>query len=212
MSLIKNFYAIVPKSKKVHNPGYDKHGLDIPFYMLIIGGSGSGKTNVLMQIMQCSTKTFHRIIICVKNSDEPLYNLLLEKCPEVEFYESGHIPDIDEFDSSEQSLLVFDDLVLEKDQSAISEYFIRGRKLNITCIYISQSYYKVPKLIRINCRYIILKKLSSKKDLKLILNEYNITNNIDEVLDLYNKITAKDFTNFMLIDTRDNKFRENFLM
>jgi hypothetical protein len=206
----KNFYELIPKRKPVHNPGYEKHGLELPFYGLIIGGSGSGKTNVLLQFIELSSKTFTRIVICVKNSDEPLYNLLREKCPEVEFYENGQIPDIALFENDgTNKLIVFDDLVLEKDQSDISEYYIRGRKLQLTCIYLSQSYYKIPKIIRINARYIILKKLSSNKDLKLILSEYNLNYNMEEILQLYD-IATKDFTDFLLIDTQKNIFRKNF--
>ena len=208
--MIKNFYELIPKqSKSARNPGYEKHGLEVAFYMIIIGGSGSGKTNVLMSFIQLSSNTFSKIAICVKNADEPLYNLLQKKCEGIEFYENGDIPDMKDFEESTSSLIVFDDLVLEKDQSKISEYFIRGRKLGITCIYISQSYYKIPKIIRINCRYIILKKLSSNKDLKLIINEYNLNYNMEEILKLY-EIATRDFTDFLLIDTKDNIFRKNY--
>lgn len=207
--MIKNFYEIIPKSKPVRNPGYDKHHLDLPAYITIIGGSGSGKTNVLLNFLQLSSGTFSKIVICIKNSDEPLYNYLVDKCEGIEFYEGGDIPDLKEFEESSSSLIVFDDLVLEKDQTKIQEYFIRGRKLGITCIYISQSYYKIPKLIRINCRYIILKKLSSGKDLKLIISEYNLNYDMKQIMDLYEQATQQ-FTDFLLIDTRDNIFRKNF--
>jgi hypothetical protein len=208
--MIKNFYDLVPKNKNIRNPGYKIHGLELPCYMAIIGGSGSGKTNVLLQFLTASSGTFSKIAICVKNSDEPLYNLLKKQDESIEFYENGEIPDIKEFETHKSSLIVFDDLVLEKDQSQISQYFIRGRKFGITCIYISQSYYKIPKLIRINCRYIILKRLSSAKDLKLIISEYNLNYDLDQVLDLYNQAT-EEFTNFLLIDTQNNVFKKNFM-
>lgn len=207
--MIRNFYNLIPKEKGIHNPGFSKHGLEIPFYMLIIGGSGSGKTNVLFQFLQASSGTFQKVVICIKNKEEPLYKLLEDKVEEIEFYENGDIPDIKEFEQYKSSLIVFDDLVLEKDQSKIMQYFIRGRKFGISCIYISQSYYKVPKLIRINCRYIILKKLSSVKDLKLIVSEYNLNYNVDEVLNVYNQAT-ENFEDFLLIDTRNNIFQKNF--
>lgn len=205
----RNFYNLIPKSKPARNTGYHLHGLVLPAYMLIIGGSGSGKTNILMLFITLSSGTFSKVVICVKNADEPLYNLLKSANEETEFYENGDIPDIKEFEGHKSSLIVFDDLVLEKDQSRIQQYFIRGRKFGITCIYISQSYYKIPKLIRINCRYIILKKLASAKDLKLIISEYNLNYNIDQILSLYNQAT-KDFTDFLLIDTQNNIFRMNF--
>jgi ABC-type dipeptide/oligopeptide/nickel transport system ATPase component len=204
--MIKNFYNLV-KKPKTRNPGFKEHGLEVPFYALIIGGSGSGKTNILMQFIQLSSDTYDKIVICVKNPDEPLYNLLKKRNEDVEFYEGGDVPELSDFHESKSSLIVFDDLVLEKDQSKISEYFIRGRKLGITCIYISQSYYKIPKIIRINCRYIFLKKLSSIKDLKLILSEYNIDTDLENALSLYKEAT-KNFENALLIDTQKSIFRK----
>jgi hypothetical protein len=207
MSII-NYYKRI-KKEEAYNPKKDIHGLDIPFYMIIIGGSGSGKTNVLLDFIHKSSGTFNRICICCRTRDEPLYDYLSLKSPEIEFFENGEIPDINEFGKENNNLVVFDDLVLQKDQSDIAEYYIRGRKKNITCIYLSQSYFKIPKLIRINCRYIILKKLSSIRDLKLILSEYSLDVNLNKITDLYNEAT-KDFTDFLLIDVNNNKFTKNF--
>jgi hypothetical protein len=206
--MIKNFYNIIPKSKPARNVGYGLHGLELPMRMLIIGSSGSGKTNALMQFIQMSSGTFSKIVVCVKNSEEPLYKLLKSTSDSIEFFEDGSIPPISDFEEHESSLIVFDDLVLEKDQSEMSQYFIRGRKFGITCIYLSQSYYKIPKLIRINCRYIVIKKLSSIKDLKLIISEYNFGNQ-SQIINIYNTAT-KDFTDFLLIDTQNNIFKKNF--
>ncbi len=203
--MIKNFYTLT-KKKKIRNPGYDKHGIELPCYMLIIGGSGSGKTNVLMQFITLSDNTFDKIVICLKSKEEPLYELLEKSVPEVEFREN-EVPDMDEFDGAKMSLIVFDDLVLDKDQTKIQEYFIRARKKNITCIYISQSYYKIPKLIRINARYILLKKLSSIRDLNLILSEFALQKK--ELLHEY-ELATKQFTDFLLIDIFNNSFRKNF--
>lgn len=207
MANIKNYYELV-KNTKVRNPGFKNHGLEIPFYSLIIGSSGSGKTNILLQFLSLSNNTFTKIVICLKNKDEPLYNLLENQCPEIEFYENGEIPDISDFNNSKMSLIVFDDLVLSKDQSKIQEYFIRARKKNISCIYLSQSYYRIPKLIRINARYIIIKKLASQKDLNLVVSEYSLGNK-DDILKIYQNAT-KQFTDFLLIDTFNNSFKMNF--
>lgn len=201
-----NFYSLI-KKKKERNPGFEKHGLDIPFYMLILGGSGSGKTNVLLYLLSLMDDTFQKIVICLKSKEEPLYQLLAKTTPEVEFFEN-EVPNLDYFDDSKMSMIVFDDLVLQKDQSLIQEYFIRARKKNVCCVYLTQSYYKTPKLIRINCRYIILKKLSSVKDLNLILSEFDLGNK-DQMLELYKEATKK-FTDFLLIDTFNNTFRKNF--
>jgi hypothetical protein len=169
-----NYYKIMPKKfiGKYHNPAYEKHKIKIPFRMLIVGGSGTMKTNTLLDIIHNMPRTFNSIVICCKSRHEPLYEYLESKAP-VDFYDDGVIPPLDDMADMGQVLIVFDDLVLEKDQSDIMDYFIRGRKVGngVSCIYITQSYFNTPKLIRINCNYLVIKKLSSKRDLNLILSE-----------------------------------------
>ncbi len=210
---VKNYYELIPKGTGLRNPGFKKHGLQLPLQALIVGQTGSGKTNILMEFLSLSTTSFQRIVICVKNADEPLYRLLEKQSDQIEFYENGDIPDMDSFEEFKCSLIVFDDLVLENKhvQNKIAEYFIRGRKLGISCIYITQSFYKTPKVIRINVRYIFIKKLSSVKDLKLILSEFNLDTDLNNLLKIYNDSVSGDFTNFLLIDTRDNIFHQNFI-
>lgn len=205
-----NFYSLI-KKKSIHNPGYEKHGIELPFRMLIIASSGGGKTNTLLNLIDTMDQTFQRIVICLRSKEEPLYELLEKSTPEVEFIEvksNEDIPDLEYFEGSKSSLIVFDDLVLEKNQSKIENFYIRARKKNVSCIYLSQSYYKTPKLIRINARYIILKKLSSVKDLNLILSEFDLGDK-DKMLELYKESTQK-FTDFLLIDTFNNSFKKNF--
>jgi hypothetical protein len=111
-------------------------------------------------------------------------------------------------------LIVFDDLILD-NLKEIGQYYIRARKLNISCIFISQSYYssnKDFKIIRRNINYLFIKKVSSLKELDLIAREYSINFDKNRFHKLYNDIT-KEFINFMMIDCEasdENKFRKNF--
>ena len=210
-----NFYTILPENlkKKYHNPRYKYHQLNVPFRMLIIGGSGSGKTSTLMNLIRITSGTFEHISICLKSKYEPLYEFLAQKLgTDVSFYEN-EIPDMRELEPYSQSLLVLDDLVATKNlQNQIAEYAIRGRKFGISMVYISQSYYGIPKLIRLQANYLILKKLSSEKDLKLILREYGFGYSLKEMEAIYNKATAKK-ENWLLIDLEadnSNKLRHNW--
>ena len=223
-----NFYEVIEKSgnstkPKYHNPNYGKtHMFKIPFRLLVIGGSGSGKTNTVVDIISKMSGTFNKIVLCIKISDEPLYNFLQCKAAGgMEIIQSdpktGHIeiPNPDKYKGSiDQILFIFDDLVLEpkKTQEAIAQYFIRGRKIagGISCIYITQSYYRTPKIIRINCNYIIIKKLSSVKDLKMILSEYNLNSSVQELEYLYKQATNTP-TDFLLISTEASMNEPPFL-
>lgn len=76
--------------------------------------------------------------------------------------ELDELPDPSELSSEEKNLVIFDDLIDEK-QAQLSKYFTRGRHNNINVIYISQSYFHLPrKTIRNNSNFIILFKLQTR--------------------------------------------------
>lgn len=210
---VNNFYELMPDDlkKEYHNPNFANHGLTVPFRLLLVGSSGSGKTNTLLELIRRMNDTFEQIIICCKAKCEPLYEFLASKLP-IQFFENGDIPNINDFkDGRKQTLIVFDDLVLMKDQSKIAEYFIRSRKYNMSCIYLSQSYYKTPKVIRININYLILKKLPSTRDLKMVLNENSIGLNLKELTHIYQSIISNNKFDFLLFDLDKSQIRHNFL-
>ena len=131
---------------------------------------------------------------------------------------SYDIDDFNNFDESNyygQSLVIFDDMCNERDQTAISEMFIRGRKLGISLLYLSQSYYKINKLVRLQCQYIFTIKVSGKKDLRLMLSEYALCATTDQLQQMYNYVcNSGNFGNFLLIDlhsSQEKAFRHNFL-
>jgi hypothetical protein len=151
--------------------------------------------------------------VCCKSKEEPLYDLLQKKLKDdLKIYENGIVPPIDEFNGKEQVCIIFDDLMTLKNQSQIVEYFIRGRKKHISMMYLTQSYYKCPKTIRLNSNYIILKKLSSKRDLKNVLDDNALGVDLKELEKIYSNST-KNKLDFLLIDVDnepENKFRCNF--
>jgi len=217
---LKDWYADKNVAKfltKQHNPSYDKHHIKIPFRMLIVGNSGSGKTSTLMNLIYNMPNTFEEIIICCKSKHEPLYEFLEDKYSKdksikiMEFNKEG-LPDIDKMDKGQQRLLIYDDLVNEKDQKGICESFIRARKKNCSLCYLSQSYYAVPKLIRANLTYIIIKQLSSLKNLTMVLREYSLGVDKKVFKEIYDDATS-DKMNFLLLDLegdKDKRFRSGF--
>ena len=68
-------------------------------------------------------------------------------------------------------LTVFDDMIADMEaniklSSTVTKLFLSGRKLNISFAFISQSYFKVPKTIRLNALYYFIMKISSKRELQ----------------------------------------------
>ena len=54
----------------------------------------------------------------------------------------------------------------KKLNSIVTELFIRGRKLNISLVFITQSYFKVPKNIRVNTTHFFIMKIPNKRELQ----------------------------------------------
>ena len=82
---------------------------------------------------------------------------------------------IDEYnvDKDGKMLIVFDDMIADmihnkKLNSIVTELFIRGRKLNISLVFIIQSHFKVPKDVRLNTTHFLISKIPNKRELQQI--------------------------------------------
>jgi hypothetical protein len=216
---IVNLYEKIPKEflEKVENPNFHLHKLKLPFRMCIVAPSGSGKTNFLCNLIGifCNGKgTFQSITIITRNKDEPLYKWMTSKCDQIQVKEGlSNTPQLDKFDKDYNHLVVWDDLVLSKDLSMVENYYIRARKLNCSVIFISQSFFKIPKIIRNNCSYMVLLKLSGNREVNMILSEFGLGITKEELLALYKFATAEKFSPLVIDmeEEADNRFRKGLL-
>jgi hypothetical protein len=214
-----DWYKKMPKKYllKAHNPHFDRHHIKLPFRMIIAGNSGSGKTQTLLNLIYNMPDTFEKIFVITKNKDEPLYNYLEDKLKDegLSIKEGiSELPDLDSLDKEQNNLIILDDLVNEptKQQRPICDYFIRARKKNCSIIYISQSFYQVPKLIRDNISYLIIKQVSSMKNLTMIARECSLGIEKNQLKQIYDNATQSK-QDFLLIDlegNKDERFRKNF--
>jgi hypothetical protein len=161
--------------------------------------------------------TFNMIYIYTKNKAEPLYEFLESKIdPEFLQIHEGldNLKSTQDSDYFGQTLMIFDDLCLEKDQLCIGQMYIRGRKLQggISLCYLSQSYFEVPTIIRGQSQYIFLKKIPNKRNLKAMLREYSLNTTIEQILAMYSYCIDGDFLNFLLIDLEnpESNYRKGF--
>ena len=202
------------------------------FRLLICGETGCGKTNLVVNLIR-HYLYYNKIFIFAKDLNEPKYedlidffNLVEEKIKEkfdVEFkiaeFKTNiyHLEDSNEngpiYDPDVQNLVIFDDFVTDRDQEIIEEYFARGRKKNISIIYISQSYFNVPKFIRLQCNYFIFFNINSKGEIREIVKDKALGLKATAFEEIFLSAT-KDKYSFLLIDfkTKDPelKFRKNF--
>lgn len=217
-----NFYEL-PKVQKLmpksHNPCFKNHQIKVPFRAIFIGATGSGKTNTFMNILDKMRNTFNHIYIYTR-AEEVLYDYLISQIPDDLLTIKYSLDDCRKFKEADyygQSLVVFDDMVNEKNQKCIHELFIRGRKIEggISLLYLSQSYFNIPKIVRQQCQYVFIIKVSGVRDLKMMLSEYALTVDKHKLIKMYNKICSGDgkFSDFLMIDLnapQNKSFRKNF--
>ena len=145
----------------------------------MIGGSGSIETNELLILIN-NESDFDKIYLYAKDPYEAKCQLLIKKieCARLKYLnDSNALIDIYENievynpNTKRKILIVFDDTISEmlsnKELNSIAtELFIRGEKLNISLLFITQSYFVVPKNIRLNSTYYFVMKIPNKRELQ----------------------------------------------
>ena len=115
---------------------------------------------------------------------------------------------IDDYNLSRRGkiLIVFDDMIADimgnkKFQAIIKKLFIRCRKLNVSLVFITQSYFSVPKDVRLNSiMKNLIMKINSKRELQNIAVNHFADINYKDFLKIYRECTRKPYS-FLTIDT-----------
>ena len=97
--------------------------------------------------------------------------------------------------------------------SIVTELFIRCRKLNLSLVFISQSYFKVPKDVRNNGTHFFITKIPNKRELQQIAINHSSDINTKDFIEIYRKCTNKPYS-FLVVDTtlpsnNSLRFRKN---
>jgi hypothetical protein len=92
-----------------------------------------------------------------------------------------------------------------------SGFFIRGRHHLLSTIFIAHPYFATDKLLRLNSEYIAILRANSKRDLKLIVSDFNIEG-VDEnsILRYYNQAIRRGVGQFLFVDSVKSELRYNF--
>ena len=115
-------------------------------------------------------------------------------------------------------LIVFDDMIADimgnkKFEAIIKELFIRCRKLNISLVFITQSYFSVPKDVRLNTTYYFIMKINNRIDIKNIAINHSADIDYQDFKKVYRECTKEPY-NFLTTDTAlpasdPSRFRNN---
>ena len=194
-----------------------------PYRMLITGPSGSGKTNALLNLIQKQNNEnlIDKIYLYAKDLSEPKYQFLIEK-----HYDAGiknlhdssvfieYSNTMDDFYNNiddcnpkikRKISIVFDDMITDimtnkKFQAIFKELFITCKKLNISLIFITQSYFKVPKDVRLNSTLYLMMKIHNKRELQNITFGHSVDIDYKDFVKIYRNCTNEPYS-FLTIDT-----------
>ena len=214
-----NFDEYTNENKINHNPNW-QYIPDHPYRILIIGGSGSGKTNTLLNLIN-NQPDIDKIYLYAKDPYEDKYQFLTKKRESIgikhfndpkafiEYWNDMHdvYQNINDYnpDKENKILIVFDDMIADminnkKLNSIVTELFIRGRKLNISLVFITQSYFKIPKDVRLNTSHFFIAKIPNKRELQQIAINHSSDINTKDFANIYRKCTSEPYS-FLVNDT-----------
>ena len=176
-----------------------------------------------------------KIYLYAKDLSEPNYQFLVEKCENAEIKNlndpsafikysitmDDFYKNFDDYSTKRNRtiLIVFDDMIADiltkkRFQAIIKELFIRCRKLNISLAFITQSYFSVPKEVRLNSTHYLILKIHNRRELQQIAIDHSADIDYKDFLKMCNDCTKEPYY-FLTIDTIlpvDNtmRFRKNF--
>ena len=189
--------------------------------MLIIGPSDSGETNTLLHLIN-DLHPIDKIYLYAKDIHEPKYEYLINKREQagIKNFNDSHafieysddmndvLDDINNYNKNRDKkvLIAFDDIIADIEcnknfKRIIKELFYRARKINVSIVFITQSYFRALKDARLNGTHYILMKIGNQKKLKRIAEEKSDHLDYKDFLKIYNYCTREPYS-FMLIDTR----------
>jgi len=230
--VVSNLDDWLPPGDKKHaqnNWLAPQHDDKIGAYRILASGpSGKGKTNgVLSMIMKGQVK-FDHIYLFVRNPEQPKYKLFIQWINTLEerFFkvhkkkvsmltiesDAENIPDLEKVNAKLINIAIFDDMLMIKDQARICDWFVRGRHLNVSCIYITQDFHKTDITIRKQCDYFMCHGFGSASEMIQLAKDLSVDHSHKEFKQILNKGT-KDHS-FVLLDRRADcdllKVRKNF--
>ncbi|KAJ8542403.1 hypothetical protein ON010_g12409 [Phytophthora cinnamomi] len=216
MSSIPDYGGSLPKKYKSESVGDIKElGIKKLFRMVILGPSFSGKNNMCYHILKLAPHVFSHPHIIARNPHQELYDYLRDKLEGfITFHETP--PQVDAIGitpGNKPELVIIDDYSNDKSlqKNVFSHYFTRGRHHKLSTIFQSHSCLATDKMIRLNTNYMPILRANSRRDLKLLITDFNIPGLTEEaILHYCNRSIWRGKGQMLFIDSVKGQIRYNF--
>ena len=177
-----NFDDYTNENKTEHNSKWP-YIPDYPYRIVLVEGSGSGKTNALLNLIN-SQPDIDKIYLHAKYPSEVKYQYLINKRERVE---------LDHFNGP-KAFMEYSNNMQKKINPVVSELLTTGRKLNISFIFITPSYFRVPKDVRLNSTHFFIMKIPNRRELQQITLNHSSDIDFKDFIKSYKKCTAKPYS------------------
>ena len=190
----------------------------------------------MLNSIQKDSNIIGKIYLHAKDLEEPKYQLLIKKREQagiknlkdatafIKYLNNMNdiYDNIEDYNEKRKRkvLIIFDDdmishvMLSKKAQQVLKELFIRCRKSNISLCFLTQSYFNVPKDVRLNCTHYVIFKLNNKRELQNVAINHLADIDYKDFVKIY-RDCVKDAYNFLTTDTKrsvDKRFKKKFVV
>jgi len=221
---------LVIKQNESHLP---KH----PALCLLVGPTACGKTNVMLNLLfgkkgskDNNCLNYSRLFVFTKDLREPKYVYIQNQMESIahkigvpldEIYKASEdladvpkLSDLDDEDcKNKMSVIIFDDMINEKNQDMIKEFYKAGRKKNFSIFYLGQSYHRIPIFIRQQANYVCLWQSPNKRQINNLAQDLSGNEDNTTFRKIVTEATKEPYS-FLVVDVgaKDKrlKYRKGF--
>ena len=184
-----------------------------PYRIIITGGSGSGKTNAFINLIN-EQIDIGKIYLRARDLSKPKYEYLIKKRKDAGIKHVNNPNAFIEYSNTmndvyhninnynlirkRKTIIVLDDMIADimtnkRFQAIIRELFIRCRKLNISFAFVTQSYFSVPKDVRLNSAHYLIMKINNKRELQNIAINHSADIDYGDFIKIYRECTKEPY-------------------
>lgn len=183
-----------------------------PFTCMLAGPSGSGKTTLIHKILKYNHQLIYpnvnQILYCYSRY-QPFFDKIKHDVPNIVFHEG--LPDIDELDSSNNNLIILDDLMQQVDQSILHLFTVDSHHKNISVFFLTQNLFssnKHNRTISLNSHYLFL--FNNPRDRSQInyLARQMFPTKSKFLIEVYEYVTSKEY-GYLFLDFKQSTPNDN---